>query len=103
MHGRRFGTRGARRVSRPGRRVLRGPSLLGLTAPMHTGGKATRRNGLFVPAGIRHIFAHGDLTPHAGGVNPYVAQEMANLLSEFIFKVMDGEFTRRLREHGVAA
>jgi len=60
-------------------------------------------NLLFVPAGIRHIFAHGDLTPHAGGVNPYVAQEMANLLSEFIFKVMDGEFTRRLREHGVAA
>jgi hypothetical protein len=58
-------------------------------------------NPLFLAAGIRHIFAHGQLTPNAGAGYTRPAQEISKLLVILLFRVMDGEFTRRLNEHGI--
>ena len=57
-------------------------------------------NVLYVAAGIRHIFAHGKLTPNSGAGFTAPAQEVSRVLSEFLFRVMDGEFAGRLRAHG---
>lgn len=59
-------------------------------------------NLLYIPAGIRHIFAHGILTPHSGSGNTVPPQQISTVLCEFLFRVMDGEFLSRLRAHGVA-
>jgi hypothetical protein len=58
-------------------------------------------NLLYLPLGIRHIFVHGELTPHSGAESPYPATEVARILSDFLFAVMDGEFSRRLRAKGL--
>jgi hypothetical protein len=60
-------------------------------------------NVLYLAASIRHIFAHGELTPHSGAGSPYTASEVSRLLCALMFQMMDGEFSRRLRDHGVAA
>jgi hypothetical protein len=60
-------------------------------------------NVLYLPAGIRHIFSHGNLTPHSGAKNPNAVEQVSAILCDFLFRIMDGEFERRLREHGVAA
>jgi hypothetical protein len=54
-------------------------------------------NVLYLPAGIRHIFAHGILTPNAGAGFAQPAIEACNVLVTFLFAVMDGEFTARLK------
>jgi hypothetical protein len=59
-------------------------------------------NLLYLPKGIRHIFAHGKLTPHSGTDSADPARLVADALCDFLFQVMDGEFTRRLRDHGFA-
>lgn len=58
-------------------------------------------NLLYLPAGVRHIFAHGKLTPNSGSADPQSAVKISAILVEFLFTVMDGEFTSRLYEHGV--
>ncbi len=58
-------------------------------------------NILYIPAGIRHIFAHGILTPSSGVGSPRAAKALSDLLCEFLFRVMDGEFVRRLKESGI--
>lgn len=59
-------------------------------------------NALVVPASIRHIFVHGKLTPNSGVGNVEAACAIAGMVCEFLFRVMDGEFSARLRAHGIA-
>ena len=58
-------------------------------------------NVLYLPAAVRHIFAHGKLTPNSGAVPPLSVVAISTLLVEFLFVVMNGEFTARLRASGV--
>lgn len=58
-------------------------------------------NILIVPAAIRHIFAHGKLTPHSGVGNVEAACSVAARVCEFLFRIIDGEFIRRLRDNGL--
>lgn len=55
-------------------------------------------NLLYLPAGIRHIFAHGKLTPNSKNIEPNSAIFISNVLVEFLFSVMDGEFQKRLKD-----
>ena len=59
-------------------------------------------NPLYLPAGIRHIFAHGILTPNSGVGTTTTAQQISKVLCDFLFRVMDGEFLAKLRMHGLA-
>jgi hypothetical protein len=58
-------------------------------------------NILVVPAAIRHIFAHGKLTPNSGVGNVAAACAVSDLLCDFLFTVMDRGFLARLRANGV--
>jgi hypothetical protein len=58
-------------------------------------------NVLYLAAGIRHIFAHGRLTPNSGAGYTQPAQSVSAALSAFAFRVMDGEFTARLVANGI--
>lgn len=58
-------------------------------------------NVLYVAAGIRHIFAHGKLTPNSGAGFTAPAQQISTILCEFLFHVMDGEFSGRLSANGL--
>lgn len=60
-------------------------------------------NVLYLAAGIRHIFAHGLLTPNAGAGYTQPAMSVSAALSAFILKLIDGEFVSRLKAHGVVA
>lgn len=58
-------------------------------------------NILAVPAAIRHIFAHGKLTPNSGTGNVGAANAISASSCEFLFRVMDGEFLQRLRDNRI--
>lgn len=58
-------------------------------------------NVLAIPEAIRHIFAHGKLAPNSGVGNVNAACAISDSVCEFLFRVMDGEFVARLRQHGV--
>lgn len=58
-------------------------------------------NILYLAAGIRHIFAHGSLTPHAGAGGAQPAKGISTALAALIFRVIEGEFTARLRDNGI--
>lgn len=60
-------------------------------------------NVLSLAAGIRHIFAHGLLTPNSGAGYTQPAQGVSSALAGFMFQVMDGEFTSRLRASAIVA
>lgn len=47
----------------------------------------------YLASAIRHIFAHGPLTPNANEVEPRVVVQICELLSNFLLKVMDEEFS----------
>lgn len=51
----------------------------------------------YIASGIRHIFAHGTLTPHAGSASADPAKATCDLLCEFLFRVMDEEFGNRVK------
>jgi hypothetical protein len=91
----------------PGHREFLGFVLRGLRAPGHRIHVKAFLEGapctlLYLPAGIRHIFAHGILTPNSGARDPEPVKQIADLLCEFLFRVMDGQFTGRLRTNGFA-
>lgn len=46
---------------------------------------------------IRHIFAHGHLTPNVSGVSPKRSSKICNLLSDFLLRFMSAEFKRLVR------
>lgn len=45
---------------------------------------------------LRHIFAHGILTPNTNGMNPKKLYEVCNLLSNAILKVLEKEFQKNV-------
>jgi hypothetical protein len=58
-------------------------------------------NLLYLAAGIRHIFAHGRLTPNTGAGTVDAAKEVSELLISLLLRLMDSEFSRRLRTNGI--
>ncbi len=58
--------------------------------------KADPCNVTYLASAIRHIFAHGTLTPNANQVEPGVVVEVCDLLSRALIKVMDDEFSDRM-------
>lgn len=59
-------------------------------------------NLLLLPASIRHIFVHGKLTPNSGVGHVEAACGLSSVLCEFLFAVMDGEFSATLKANGIA-
>jgi len=53
-------------------------------------------NVITVSAAIRHVFAHGVLTANANDMNPGAAHEIGTALADFLFSVMDAEFTKTI-------
>ena len=60
-------------------------------------------NTLFLAAGVRHIFAHGKLTPSAGAGDSTVASSVCRHLTDFTLRVLEGEFYKRLKISGIVA
>jgi hypothetical protein len=55
-------------------------------------------NVTYLASAIRHVFAHGSLTPSADQTPPGNVKRIYELLSEFLLRVMDKEFTRYIDE-----
>ncbi len=53
-------------------------------------------NPAFISAAIRHIFAHGHLTANANGINPKNVNKACMLVSDFLLRFMDAEFTKTI-------
>ncbi|MEZ8101328.1 hypothetical protein [Vibrio bivalvicida] len=53
----------------------------------------------YIMSGIRHVFAHGILTPHSGGVKPVRVQEICNKLTTFFLPIVDKEFAKIVQDH----
>lgn len=51
-------------------------------------------------AAIRHVFAHGHLTPHAGNGSPKRAAEICDAISDFLLAAMSAEFGRMVKGVG---
>lgn len=49
-----------------------------------------------VSAAIRHIFAHGHLTANVRGVNPKNVNKACMLVSDFLLRFINAEFTRQI-------
>jgi len=58
--------------------------------------KGEECNPLYLPASIRHIFAHGILTPHSGTGTPEVSTTLSSLICDFLFQVMDQQIESRI-------
>lgn len=56
-------------------------------------------NPTYLASSLRHIFAHGWLTPHAGRTNPERVARVCGLVCDFHMNVMDGEFERRVSSY----
>ena len=50
----------------------------------------------YLASAIRHIFAHGWLTPNANQVDPAAVATVCNTLCNFLLRVMDTEFGNRV-------
>lgn len=53
-------------------------------------------NAAYLASAIRHLFAHGSLTPNANQVNPDTVTTVCDVLCEFLLTVMDQEFGNRV-------
>ncbi|MDP9474605.1 MAG: hypothetical protein M3R38_02720 [Actinomycetota bacterium] len=53
-------------------------------------------NVAYISAAVRHIFAHGHLTAHANGINPKNVNKACMLVSDFLLRFMDAEFTHKI-------
>lgn len=52
----------------------------------------------YLASAIRHIFAHGWLTPNANQVDPDTVATVCNTLCDFLISVMDQEFGNRVAD-----
>ena len=52
----------------------------------------------FLASSIRHIFAHGVLTPNARGVEPSEVIRVCDAISDFLLRLVDADFERRVSE-----
>ena len=50
-------------------------------------------NPQYLASSIRHIFAHGPLTPNANEVDPESVVKICKILSHFLLNIIDSEFT----------
>lgn len=50
----------------------------------------------YLAAGIRHVFAHGILTPNANGADPAAVARICDRLAAALLAAMDGNFTSRV-------
>jgi hypothetical protein len=55
-------------------------------------------NIAYISAAIRHIFAHGYLSATADRINPKSVNKACGLVSDFLLRFMDAEFTRKIDE-----
>ena len=53
-------------------------------------------NLLYLASAIRHIFAHGWLSPHANQADPKAVNQICHILSQFLLDFMDREFSYRV-------
>ena len=53
-------------------------------------------NIIYLASAIRHIFAHGWLSPHANQADPKVVDRICHILSQFLLDFMDREFSSRV-------
>jgi hypothetical protein len=58
----------------------------------------TLRNPTYFASAVRHIFAHGHLGAYADAARPAQIRRVSNLLCDFLITVMDGEFSRHIRQ-----
>jgi hypothetical protein len=56
-------------------------------------------NPTYLASTLRHIFAHGYLTPNAGGAAPDRVARICTLLYDFHMNVMDAEFRARIEAY----
>lgn len=52
----------------------------------------------YLSAGLRHIFAHGHLTPNVGGVKPKRVKEICTAVSDLILHFIDSEFDKKMNK-----
>ena len=55
-------------------------------------------NLLYLASAIRHIFAHGWLSPHANQADPKAVNQICHILSQFLLDFMDREFGYRVNQ-----
>ena len=55
-------------------------------------------NIIYLASAIRHIFAHGWLSPHANQANPKAVNQICHILSQFLLDFMDREFSSRVEK-----
>lgn len=55
-------------------------------------------NPIYLASAIRHIFAHGPLTPNANEVSPIVVSEICEVLYELLMNIMDNEFSNHIEK-----
>lgn len=55
-------------------------------------------NITYVASGIRHVFAHGILSAHAGSLTAEPAKAVSDIVCDFLFRVMDAEFAARISD-----
>jgi len=60
--------------------------------------KSEKFNYTYLPSSIRHTFAHGILTPNAGGCDPSQINEVSNIICDSLFEIMDREFEERMNQ-----
>lgn len=53
-------------------------------------------NFTYLVSAIRHIFAHGYLTPSVEGMDPADCCRICDLLCDHLLEIMDNEFTRKV-------
>lgn len=55
-------------------------------------------NSSYLVSGIRHIFVHGYLTPHANGSQAKNVVKICNIISGFVLNIIDSEFSKQINE-----
>ncbi|BAZ13696.1 hypothetical protein NIES4071_55360 [Calothrix sp. NIES-4071] len=60
-------------------------------------------NSSYLASGIRHIFAHGYLSPHANGSQPKNVVKICNMISVFLLNIIDLEFSKQMNSYLILA
>lgn len=55
------------------------------------------QNITYLASAIRHVFVHGQLTPHANQTHPQRVAKIGTVISEFLLRVMDDEFEKQVQ------
>jgi hypothetical protein len=55
-------------------------------------------DSVYLAAAIRHVFAHGKLSPHANRTIPRKVVRICDDIADFLLRAMDEEFSRRVRQ-----